>query len=188
MARPSRTSGVARSVERRARPAVVSVMKDLRQPPITVGSEKGNGPTERTRPTKIKHDEVGPLAPAHEAAATSEKTGTAYEVAKSQALGVAGRRVGPRARGVAAVEVPVAQAADHLGGVRGGRGRRDGLGVLEDVDPVSGLDQQAGHPPQACAQGEDADAQRGVDGLAPGRLAAGRRRRRSATGSGATPT
>ncbi len=35
----SRIRGVARSVERSARPAVVSVMKDLSQPPMRVGSE-----------------------------------------------------------------------------------------------------------------------------------------------------
>ena len=44
---------MARSVERRARPAVVLVMKDLKSRPIVVGLLKGNGPTERTRPTKI---------------------------------------------------------------------------------------------------------------------------------------
>ena len=52
MKRARSTSGVARSVERRARPAVVSVMNDLSHPPTRVGSSKGKGPTERTRPTK----------------------------------------------------------------------------------------------------------------------------------------
>ncbi len=37
MARPKSTSGVARSVERMASPAVVSVMKALSTPPTGVG-------------------------------------------------------------------------------------------------------------------------------------------------------
>ena len=39
MNKASRINGVARSVERSAKPAVVEVMNDLSQPPMRVGSE-----------------------------------------------------------------------------------------------------------------------------------------------------
>ncbi len=73
----SSTSGVARSVERSARPAVVSVMKDLSSRPITVGWVKGNGPTESTRPTKRSRRKKARSRQRTNAAATSATTGTA---------------------------------------------------------------------------------------------------------------
>ena len=50
-ARASSTSGAARSVERRARPAVVSDMKALSSDPTPVGLKYGKGPTASTTPT-----------------------------------------------------------------------------------------------------------------------------------------
>ncbi len=73
----SRTTGVARSVERSARPAVVSVMKDLSQPPTSVGLENGNGPTERISPTNSSTRKKARSRQRTNAAATSERTGTA---------------------------------------------------------------------------------------------------------------
>lgn len=50
-ARESSTSGAARSVDRRARPAVVSDMKALSSDPTPVGWKYGKGPTASTMPT-----------------------------------------------------------------------------------------------------------------------------------------
>ena len=73
----SSTSGVARSVERSARPAVVLVMNDLSSPPMTVGLEKGNGPTESTRPTNRRIRKYARSRQRTNAAATSAATGNA---------------------------------------------------------------------------------------------------------------
>ena len=80
----SSTSGVARSVERSARPAVVSVMNALRTPPTAVGFENGKGPTERISPTKSRSRKKARSRQRTNAAATRARTGTAYEVARSQ--------------------------------------------------------------------------------------------------------
>ena len=80
----SRTRGVARSVERSASPAVVSVMNDLSQPPTVVGFENGKGPTERISPTKSSTRKKARSRQRTNAAATRARTGTAYEVASSQ--------------------------------------------------------------------------------------------------------
>ena len=60
------TSGEARSVERRASPAVVSTMNVLKTEPTLEGSAYGLGPTARTMPTTVMQDEVGPVPPAGE--------------------------------------------------------------------------------------------------------------------------
>ena len=80
----SSTTGVARSVERNARPAVVLVMNDLRAPPTAVGCENGKGPTERIRPTKSITRKKARSRQRTKADATSASTGTAYDVASSQ--------------------------------------------------------------------------------------------------------
>ena len=51
------------------------------------------------------------------------------------------------------------------------RRRGDGLGELEDVDPVGRLHLQSRDPPQAGAEGEDRDAEARGQRVAPGRLA-----------------
>ena len=75
---------MARSVERSARPAVVSVMNDLSTPPMAVGWENGKGPTESTRPTKSSRRKKARSRQRTNAAATRASTGTAYDVASSQ--------------------------------------------------------------------------------------------------------
>ncbi len=77
MNRASRTRGVARSVERSARPAVVFVMNDLRTPPISVGWENGKGPTESTSPTKRSSRKKARSRQRTNADATRAITGTA---------------------------------------------------------------------------------------------------------------
>ena len=163
---------MARSVERRASPAVVSVMKDFSQPPTSVGLENGKGPHREHQADEEEDEEIGPLAPAHER--RRHQGEHRHRVGGRQlddVLGVADRRVGPRAGVVGAVEVPVAEAADDVGRVGGGRGRGDRLGELEDVDAVGRLHLEAGDPPQARPQGQDADAQPGAQRVPPGRLA-----------------
>ena len=68
---------MALSVERSARPAVVSVMKDLSQPPTSVGLENGKGPTERISPTNSSTRKKARSRQRDEPAATRERTGTA---------------------------------------------------------------------------------------------------------------
>src|SRR3984957_15196397 len=80
----SRTSGVARSVERSARPAVVFVMNDLRTPPTAVGWENGKGPTERINPTKRSRRKKARSRQRTNAEATRASTGTANEVARRE--------------------------------------------------------------------------------------------------------
>ena len=81
----SRTTGVARSVERSARPAVVSVMNDL-----SAAADEGRvGERERARPrgsgpTKSSTRKKARSRQRTNAAATSDSTGTAKEVASSQ--------------------------------------------------------------------------------------------------------
>src|SRR5580692_987558 len=84
MKRAKRTSGVARSVERSARPAVVSVMNDFSTLPTAVGLENGKGPTERISPTKSSTRKKARSRQRTKAADTRARTGTAYDVASNQ--------------------------------------------------------------------------------------------------------
>jgi hypothetical protein len=59
-------------------------MKALRTPPITVGLEKGKGPTERISPTNSSTRKKARSRQRTNAAATRARTGTAYDVASSQ--------------------------------------------------------------------------------------------------------
>jgi hypothetical protein len=59
-------------------------MKDLRTPPMAVGWENGNGPTERISPTKSSTRKKARSRQRTNAAATRDRTGTAYDVANSQ--------------------------------------------------------------------------------------------------------
>ena len=70
------------------------------------------------------------------------------------------RRADPAVHLVAAVEEPVAEAAQHLGRARRAGHRLVGLGVAEDRDAVAALDDQPGDPPQRDPEGQDADAGR----------------------------
>ena len=75
---------MARSVERSASPAVVSVMNDLSALPMVVGSPKGKGPTERISPTNSSTRKKARSRQRTKAAATKARTGTAYDVASNQ--------------------------------------------------------------------------------------------------------
>ncbi len=77
MASARSTTGVARSVERRANPAVVFVMKSLRTPPIRVGSLYGKGPTDSTMPRKRRTRKKERSRQRTNAAETSASTGMA---------------------------------------------------------------------------------------------------------------
>ena len=179
----SSTSGVARSVERRARPAVVSVMNDLswRADDGRVG--EGEGPHGQDQADEEEEEEEGALAPAHERGRHQghHRHGVGGRQ-EPDVLGVADGGVGPRARVVAPVEVPVAEAPDDVRRVGGGRRRGDGLGVLEDVDAVGGLHLETRHPPEAAPQREDADAERRAAARDARSTPAGPRPRRGSTG------
>ena len=132
----------------------------------------GERPDREDHADHDQQDEVRALPPAQERGHDDGQHGHGVRGDQQpDVLGEADGGLGPRAEVVGAVEVPVAEAPEHLRGVRGGRRRRDRLGVLEHVDAVAGLDHQPGDPPQAGEQAEHADAQRGQHGLAPGRLA-----------------
>ena len=189
MKRASRTSGVARSVERSARPAVVFVMNDLRAPPISRRVGEREGPDREHQPHEEEQQEEGALAPAHERGRHQGDHGHGVGGGQEgEVLGVAdgGRR--PGAEVVGAVEVPVPEAPDDVGRVRRGRRRGDGLRVLEDVDAVGRLDLEAGHPPEAGPQREHADAQRRCRRRGAMSTPSGPPRHRGSRGAGATPT
>ena len=99
------------------------------------------------------------------------RTGTAKLAAdQPEVLGVGHRGLGPGPEPVGPVEVPVAQPPDDLRGQRGPTGGRDGLGVLEDVDPVGRLHLEAHRPPQRDQHAEQPDLPGHPPGLAPGGL------------------
>ncbi len=70
----------------------------------------------------------------------------------------------PLAELVVAVEEPVAEAPQQLGGRRGDGDRLIGLGVAQDGDAEAALDGEAGDPPQRGQDREHADAQHGPEG------------------------
>ena len=154
----------------------------------TVGSENGKGPTERTRPTKSSTRKKARSRQRTNAAATSGEDG--HGVGGGQepdVLGVANGRRRPGARVIGAVEVPVAEAPDDVRRIRGGRGRRDRLGVLQDVDAVGRLHLEARDPPEAGAQGQDRRCAARWRGRGARSTPAARPRRRGSTGSGPLP-
>ena len=65
----------------------------------------------------------------------------------------------PGPEGVATVEVPVAEPTEQFGGQGGVGDDVVGLGVAQDRDAERTLDGQAGDPPEAGDQGQDADAE-----------------------------
>ena len=75
-----------------------------------------------------------------------------------EALGVVDAGLDPSAELVVAVEEPVAEPAQNLGGGAGVGYRLVALGVAGDRQAVGALDGQPGHPPQRHPGGERTDA------------------------------
>ena len=154
-----------------------------------VGHDRAQQPTEARRPGvgigahrehgahHDEQDEIGPVPPPHGDGGEEGQEGHGEAGGdQPEVLRVGHRGLGPAAHPVRAVEVPVAQAPEDLGGQGGGAGGRDGLGVLEDVDAVGRLHLEAHGPPQGHQGAEQADPpghsprppQRGLPGYPDG--------------------
>ena len=163
-------SGTARGVLRSARPLSLS-SEVLPPPPGSGGSSHGWAPTAMKRPAKTSATKYARCFHRLTAAPTEcEHRQQVGDREEPEALCVLDARLDPRAEAVAAVEEPVAEAAQDLRGDGGGGDDRRGLGVLEDLDAVAALHRQARDPPQRGQQREHADAEEGGRGSRERRL------------------
>ncbi len=137
----------------------------LDQPPEGRGVLEGIGAHGQDHAAQDQGDGEGPVAPPdHHSGRHADDGDQKAHHDQPRPLEVPGRGRGPGTQLVLAVEVPVAQAPQHLRREGGGRDGGYRLGVLEDVQPVGPLGPEPGHPPHRHAQAEDPEAHHGPQG------------------------